>query len=189
MNRPVERNALRLIQDIVRQAMGKPRDAAAGGFSQRELTILFADLRGFSAIAAAQPPETLMRLLNRCFGAMVDIVARHSGTVDKFIGDAIMAIFDGDAAEPRAHARRAVMCAVEMQLAMNELRERHREENVPELYMGIGINTGAVMSGLIGSHAYRAHTIIGEEVNIASRIEALSLRGPTSVGRGARSVR
>src|SRR6185503_1434988 len=88
-----------------------------------------------------------------------------------------MVIFAGDQSTPRDHARRALLCAVEMQIAMNELRRLHREEVVPEMYLGIGISTGTVMAGLIGSDAYRAYTVIGEEVNLASRIEALSLRG------------
>src|SRR5207248_354112 len=150
---------------------------AGADFSRRDVTILFADLRGFSAIAAAYPAEAVIRLLNRCFGAMVDIIARHYGTVDKFMGDAIMVLFGGDPSAARDHARRGVLCAIEMQIAMNELRRQHRDENVPEMYMGIGISSGKVMAGLIGSDAYRAYTIIGEEVNVASRIEAFSLRG------------
>jgi adenylate cyclase len=198
MTRPLERNALRLIQDIVREATGSPlppeartrvesvlqnlaqgdRSAAVGhDFSQREVSILFADLRGFSAIAATHAIDVVVHLLNRCFGTMVDIIARHYGTVDKFMGDAIMVIFGGDPAKPHDHARRALLCAIEMQIAMDELRALHLQQNVPEMYMGIGISTGKVVSGLIGSDAYRAYTIIGEEVNIASRIEALSLRG------------
>ena len=197
MSRPLRRDAFRVIQDIVQEATGTPLPPearrrvekvleslakgdvtdAGQGFSPREVTILFADLRGFSAIAAGYAGEVVVKLLNRCFGRMVDIVARHYGTVDKFIGDAIMVIFGGDPAAPRDHARRALLCAVEMQIAMNELRQLHREEGVPELYMGIGISSGRVMAGLIGSEAYRAYTIIGEEVNVASRIEALSLRG------------
>src|SRR6185369_435092 len=146
-------------------------------FSQRELTVLFGDLRGFSALAAACPGAQLVRLLNRCFGAMVEIVDRHYGTIDKFMGDAIMVIFPGDPAAPRDHARRALLCAVEMQLAMHELRQQHQGENVPAMFMGIGISTGSVMAGLIGSDAYRAYTVIGEEVNLAARIESFSLRG------------
>ncbi|HEX9434236.1 MAG TPA: adenylate/guanylate cyclase domain-containing protein [Burkholderiales bacterium] len=198
MSRPLQRDALRIIQDIVREATGSALqaearrrlesvlkslaagdvpDSAGQGFSQREVTILFADLRGFSAIAASHPAEMVLGVLNRCFAAMVDIIERHYGTIDKFMGDAIMVIFTGDAAAPRDHARRALLCAVEMQIAMNELRRRHQEEGVPEMYLGIGMSTGHVMAGLIGSDAYRAYTVIGEEVNLASRIEALSLRG------------
>ena len=189
MSRPLRRDAVRVIQDIVREATGTPlppeararvekvleslaagdvAEAAGQGFSPREVTILFADLRGFSAIAAAYPGEVVVKLLNRCFATMVDLVARHYGTVDKFIGDAIMVIFGGDPAAPRDHARRALLCAVEMQVAMNELRALHRAEGVPELYMGIGISTGKVMAGLIGSETYRAYTIIGEEYYAAT---------------------
>ena len=195
---PLLRDALRLIQDIVREATGAPLqaearrrleavleslaagdvpDSAGQGFSQREVSILFADLRGFSAIASAYPTDVVLGVLNRCFSLMTEIIVRHYGTIDKFMGDAIMVIFSGDPAAPRDHARRALLCAVEMQIAMSELRDRHKDEEVPEMYMGIGVSTGNVMAGLIGSEAYRAFTVIGEEVNLASRIEALSLRG------------
>lgn len=191
------RDTLRLIQDIVIEAKGSPLDReavrrveavlerlAAGeiaspegaDYSQREATILFADLRGFSAIAAAYPTPLVLRVLSRCFGLMSEIIVRHYGTIDKFMGDAIMAVFHGHAS-PRDHAQRAVLAAVEMQIGMNELRQGHRDEGLPEIYIGIGISTGGVMSGLIGSDAYRAYTVIGEEVNTAARIEALSLRG------------
>ncbi len=198
MSRPLQRDALRVIQDIVTEATGAPLQGeaerrlesvlqalAAGDlpaplhspYSHREVTILFADLRGFSAIASSYPTEVVLGVLNRCFGMMTDIIVRHYGTIDKFMGDAIMAIFAGDPAVPRDHAQRALLCAVEMQIAMSELREQHKGEKVPEVYLGIGISTGKVMAGLIGSEAYRAHTVIGEEVNLAARIEAYSLRG------------
>jgi adenylate cyclase len=198
VSRPLQRDALRVIQDIVTEATGAPLQgeaerrlesvlqALAAGelpapahsqYSHREVTILFADLRGFSAIASSYPTEVVLGVLNRCFGMMTDIIVRHYGTIDKFMGDAIMAIFAGDPAVPRDHAQRALLCAVEMQIAMNDLRVQHKGEKVPEVFLGIGISTGKVMAGLIGSDAYRAHTVIGEEVNLASRIEALSLRG------------
>ena len=193
---PLQRDALRLIQDIVTEAKGSPLDreairrveAAIGAmssagpagpptYSERDATIVFADLRGFSAIAASQPAHRVLGVLNRCFAALADLVLRHYGTVDKFMGDAIMAVFHGDPASPSDHPRRAVLCAVEMQLAMEALRHVHAAEALPEMYLGIGLSTGNVMAGLIGSDAYRAYTVIGEEVNIASRIEALALRG------------
>jgi adenylate cyclase len=198
MSLSLERDALRAIQNIVRREKGTPLEresvkelerllatVAGGGaapagernYSQHDATIVFADLRGFSAIASTYPAEVVLRILDRCLGVMADIIVRHFGTVDKFMGDAIMAVFHGHAGEPRDHARRALLCAVEMQLAMYELRRQHRDEGMPELYMGVGINSGSVMAGLVGSDAYRAYTVIGEEVNLASRIEALSLRG------------
>jgi adenylate cyclase len=198
MNRPLVHDALRIIQDLVSSACGAPLqgeaerrlqsvleslaagDVAQGAgtaYSQREATILFADLRGFSAIAASYPADVVLNVLSRCFGLMTEIIVRHYGTIDKFMGDAIMVVFHGDHSSPRDHAQRALLCAVEMQIAMNELRHRHHEDKLPEIYIGIGISTGSVMAGLIGSQAYRAYTVIGEEVNLAARIEAFSLRG------------
>ena len=197
MTDPLLRDALRLVQDIVSEAKGSPLDGQAmrrleevlkrlaapearqadTGYSRREATILFADLRGFSAIAAAYPPDVVLGLLSSCFGTMTEIVVRHYGTIDKFMGDAIMVVFHAENPSPRDHAQRAVLCAVEMQLGMDELRKQHRRDSLPEVYLGIGISTGTVMAGLIGSDAYRAYTVIGEEVNLAARIEAFSMRG------------
>jgi len=191
-------DALRLIQDVVIQAKGSGLDQEAmrrveaalsrlaanqghapldSGFSQRDATVLFADLRGFSAISSAYPADIVLPVLGRCFALMTDIVLRHYGTIDKFMGDGLMVVFHGEQSSPRDHAQRALLCAVEMQIAMNELRQRHRDDRLPEIFIGIGINSGRVMAGLIGSDAYRAFTVIGEQVNLAARIEAFSLRG------------
>ena len=198
MTDPLLRDALRLIQDIVIEAKGSPLDregvrrleevlkalaapdslrAADTGYSRRQATILFADLRGFSAIAEKYPAEVVLGVLSSCFGLMTEIIVRHYGTIDKFMGDAIMVVFHGENPSPRDHVQRALLCAVEMQIAMVELRDQHRRDGLPEVYLGIGISTGTVMAGLIGSAAYRAYTVIGEEVNLAARIEAFSLRG------------
>jgi adenylate cyclase len=197
MTDPLLRDALRQIQDIVIGAKGSPLDREAvrrveevlagiavpnerqadTGYSRREATILFADLRGFSAIAAEYAPDVVLGVLSSCFGQMTEIIVRHYGTIDKFMGDAIMVVFHAENPSPRDHAQRAVLCAVEMQIGMVGLRAQHRQEGLPEVYLGIGISTGTVMAGLIGSDAYRAYTVIGEEVNLAARIEAFSLRG------------
>ena len=199
MNRPLQSDALRLIQDIVREAKGAPLDresvrrveavlravasgevsrtSSEAGYSSREATILFADLRGFSAIASAHSPEIVLGLLNSWLGAMAEIIVRHFGTIDKFMGDAVMVVFHGDPTMPHDHARRALLCAVEMQIAMNGLQNDYTGKATPGIYMGIGVNTGRVMTGLIGSNTYRVYTAIGDEVNLAARLEALSLRG------------
>ena len=195
---PLLRDAMRLIQDIVMEAKGSALDREAmrrveavlkrlagmdqpaapdPGFSQRDASVLFADLRGFSAISAAYPADVVLATLSRCFGLLTEIVLRHYGTIDKFLGDGIMVVFYGDNISSRDHAQRALLCAVEMQIAMNDLRPRHREDRLPEIYIGIGISSGKVMTGLIGSDAYRAFTAIGDHVNLAARIEAFSLRG------------
>jgi adenylate cyclase len=198
MSEPLLRDALRQIQDIVAETKGSRLDREAvrrveevlrqlaapdevgradTGYSQREVTILFADLRGFSALAERHTPEVVLGLLSSCFGALTEIIVRHYGTIDKFMGDGIMVVFHGEKPSPRDHAQRAVLCGVELQIAMKELRAQHRRDGLPEVFLGVGISTGTVMAGLIGSAAYRAYTVIGEEVNLAARIEAFSLRG------------
>jgi adenylate cyclase len=149
-----------------------PQDAA---FREREASMLFADLRGFSAITGAYPAYVVLGVLSRCFGLLADLVVKHGGAVDKYLGDGMMAVFYAD--QVADHARRAAHCAIEMQVAMEQVRQLHRRDELPEVYLGIGISSGTVMTGTIGSQAYRAYTIVGEDVNLASRLEALSLRG------------
>jgi adenylate cyclase len=138
-------------------------------------TILFADLRGFSQMAASYPAEVVLEALNRCFTRMVEVIVKNGGVIDKFMGDAIMAVFSGEAAAE--DARRALACAVDMQIAMDELNRENRRARLAELHMGIGLNSGKVISGRIGSDLYAVNTVIGEEVNLAARIQAFCLRG------------
>src|SRR3954468_19824777 len=156
------------------------RNVAAGaphgqdGFAYHELTILFADLRGFMSISDRYPPEVVLQALNRCLITMTEVVFAHEGTIDKFMGDSIMARFGG-APSGRDPAERAAACAVDLQIAMDALNLQQRHSALPEVYLGIGINTGPVLVGTLGSELYEAHTVIGEAVNLAARIEALSL--------------
>ena len=199
----IVQDAVRRIQDLISETMGQALPGVAGqrlenivqsvaasevcsegdAYSWREVTILLADLRGFAAIAESYPARVVLDTLNRCFATLTEVVVQHYGIIDKFMGDAIMVVFPGDPDAAHDHARRAVLCAVQMQIAMDELRQKHRAENVPEMYLGIGLNTGRVMTGLIGSDLYRAHTVIGDEVNLASRIEAFSLRGQVLISQ------
>jgi adenylate cyclase len=135
----------------------------------RHATILFADLRGFSAILGSSAPATVFEALNRWFVRMSEIAAAHGGAIDSFIGDAIMVLFDD--------ARRGVACAVDMQIEMGAINRAHREAGLPEMYLGVGINSGEVIYGVLGSALHSARTVIGEEVNLAARIEAFCLRG------------
>jgi adenylate cyclase len=156
--------------------------ATADNFLSREVTIVLADLRGFTAISESFPPTAVLELLNRYLGRMSEIIFRHEGAIDKFMGDSIMVLFGA----PNAHdddVQRALACAVEMQLAMEEINDDNKRRGMPELFMGIGINTGTVMAGLLGSELYSEYTVIGDEVNLASRIEAFSLRGQILISR------
>jgi adenylate cyclase len=162
-----------LLNDAVRNAVGLAREDT---FSAREVTVLLTDLRGFTSISETHPAPVLLDMLNRYLVKMSEIAIRHGGTIDKFMGDAIMVLFGA----PFSHAEdvtRAVTCAVEMQIALFEINTHHRANGMPELNMGIGINTGTVMAGMLGSDLYAEYTVIGDNVNLASRIEAYSLRG------------
>jgi adenylate cyclase len=191
------RPALRRIQEIIERETGRPpsqetcaelesilRQIPSGHlgeehkreFHHREVTIVLADLRGFTSIAAGHPAGVVIQLLNLCLSRMSEIIVAHQGTIDKFMGDSIMVLF-GAPTSREGDVERAVTCAVQMQLAMKALNEKHKADGLPELFMGIGINTGKVMAGLLGSEAYSEYTVIGDEVNLASRIEAFSLRG------------
>lgn len=142
----------------------------------QEVTVLMADLRGFTAISESLPAKTVLEALNRFLSRMCEIAVQNGGTIDKFLGDAIMVLFGA----PRCHvhdARHAVTCAVQMQIAMDEINRANASLKLPPVYMGAGINTGQVMAGTLGSTLYSEYTVIGDEVNIASRIEAFSLRG------------
>ena len=164
---------------IVRRALGTEEDALNHSFVRREVTILIADLRGFTSITASFPTETVITMLNRYLGKMNEVVFNHHGVVDKFMGDSVMVLF-GLTGERPDDVKRALTCAIEMQLAMDELNSQRAA--MPELFMGIGINTGVVMAGKFGSHFYSEYTVIGDEVNLASRIESFSLRGQVLIG-------
>ncbi|MFA6920905.1 MAG: adenylate/guanylate cyclase domain-containing protein [Gallionella sp.] len=170
---------------IVQYALGVSKEGDSvefrHSFVRREVTILIADLRGFTSITAALPTGTVIAMLNRCLGRMNEVVSRHHGVVDKFMGDSIMVLF-GVPDEHPDDVKRALTCSIDMQLAMVEINNQNREEGIPELFMGIGINTGSVMAGKLGSHFYSEYTVIGEEVNLASRIESFSLRGQILIG-------
>lgn len=177
---PLKHAAEAEMESIVQHARGTDVDDGISGsedsFVRREVTILLADLRGFTSITATLPAGMVITILNRCLGKMNEIVARHHGVIDKFMGDSIMVLFGVPVAQPD-DVQRALACAVEMQLAMGEINRHDRQQGMPELFMGIGINTGSVMAGKFGSNFYSEYTVIGDEVNLASRIEAFSLRG------------
>jgi adenylate cyclase len=141
-----------------------------------EATILIADIRGFTGLTETLPPETIIRLLNRYFTAMVELVHGHGGVVDKFMGDAVLAIF-GAPTRRDDHLMRALSCAVAMQQAMLELNQESQRLGEPNIFAGIAVNSGSVMAGSFGSRLHNEYTVIGDAVNLASRMEGYSLRG------------
>ena len=164
------------LAEIVDGALGGPGGSPEMAVVKREVTILVADLRGFIALTSSQPAGTIVTMLNLCLERMSEVIFRYQGSIDKFTGDSITVLF-GAYAERPDDVMRAMACAVEMQLAMRLLNDQYQRGRMPELYMGIGLNTGSVMVGRFGSEAFSQYTVIGNEVSLASRIESFSLRG------------
>lgn len=141
-----------------------------------EITIVLSDLRGFSVMTQGCTAPEVVDMLNRYFTRMCEIIYHWGGTVDKFMGDSVMALF-GAPVNRGKETEHAVCCAAEMQIAMDGFNKENQTLGMPNLYMGIGINTGRVVAGKIGSDLHSEFTVIGDEVNLASRIEAYTLRG------------
>lgn len=164
-----------LSDDIVENLLDQPEGLDLGG-SSRTVTIMMSDIRGFSTMSEKIPPEDVVRLLNHFLGAMTDIIQKHGGTIDEFIGDAILVIF-GAPNLLEDHADRAVACALEMQMAMEGVNENNIETGLPVIEMGIGINTGPVVVGNIGSEKRCKYAVVGRHVNMAARIESYTVGG------------
>ena len=175
-NRFIQRTFGRyLSEEVVASLLETPEGLALGG-EKREVTLLFADLRGFTAMADRYTPEQVVRLLNNYLGTMADIITAHQGTIDEFIGDAILALFGAPVARPD-DAERAAACAVAMQLAMEDVNAFNRREGLPEVKMGIAVNTGDVVVGNIGSQTRAKYGVVGTHVNLAGRIEGFTVGG------------
>jgi adenylate cyclase len=142
----------------------------------RRVTILLSDIRGFTALAETFSAMTVVEMLNRYFSCMTDVIVKYGGTIDKLMGDSIMVLFGAPEAKVD-DVECAIACSVEMQQMMSVFNEQNIASGLPELFMGIGINTGMVVAASLGSDHHREYTVIGDEVNLTSRIEAQSLRG------------
>jgi adenylate cyclase len=143
---------------------------------KRRATILMADLRGFTSLSERLPPEDVVAMINIYLETMTEIIQKYQGTIDEFIGDGILVIFGAPILRPD-DPRRAVACAVEMQLAMTSVNERNRQAGYPEVALGIGINTGEVVMGNIGSKKRIKYAVVGRAVNLTARIESYTVGG------------
>jgi adenylate cyclase len=139
----------------------------------REMTVLFSDVRGFTGIAEGLEPRELSRLMNAYLTPMTRVIHKHRGTIDKYMGDAIMAFWGAPVADPD-HARHAVLAALEMQDALRDLDRQFKARGWPEIKAGIGLNSGPMSVGNMGSAFRTAYTVLGDAVNLGSRLEGLT---------------
>ena len=159
-------------KDVYEQLVDNPDLARLGG-QRREMTVLFSDIRGFTTVSEKGQPEEIVAILNEYFTRMVEIVFEHKGTLDKFVGDMVMALFGAPLDDPN-HAEHAVDAALKMIRELNVLNRKWAAEGRPSLDIGIGISTGPMIAGNIGSEAIMSYTVIGDSVNLGARLESLN---------------
>lgn len=172
--------------EVVASLLASPEKLQLGG-EKRQVTILMSDLRGFTSVAERLAPEQVVTIINRYLGTMVDVILQYQGTINEFIGDAILVIF-GAPIWHEGHAQRAVACAVAMQLAMDSVNAENLQDGLPEVEMGIGVNTGEVVVGNIGSHKRTKYGIVGSPVNLTGRIESYTIGGQILVSETTRQA-
>jgi adenylate cyclase len=159
-------------RDVYEQLLANPEGAALGG-KRRVMTVLFSDVRGFTAMSEKSTPEEVVAQLNEYFSRMVDVLFAHHGTLDKFVGDMVMGLFGAPVDDPD-HAEHAVQAAVAMTRALDELNRNWAAAGRPILDIGIGISTGDMVAGNIGSESIMSYTVIGDTVNLGARLESLN---------------
>jgi len=162
-------------QEVVTKLLESEGALEMGG-EKRDVSLIMSDLRGFTAIIAEMDPEEVITFLNRYLSRMIAILLDYRAVIDEIVGDGILAFFG--APEPQEdHPARAVACALAMQAAMGEINAENEADGLPHLAMGIGVNTGSVVVGNIGSERRTKYSVVGSDVNFASRMEAFALAG------------
>jgi adenylate cyclase len=164
-----------MTDEVVEQLLDSPNGLKMGGESVM-VTIVMSDLRGFSAISEKLPPEAVVNMLNNYLLCMTDVIYKYSGIINDIIGDALLVVF-GAPVMRSDDADRAIACALDMQLAMEAVNLCNRQQGLPDLEMGIGINTGKVVVGNIGSDMRAKYAVVGSNVNLAARVESYTVGG------------
>ena len=175
-----------LTDDVVETILDSPGGLSLGG-ERREITIMMADIRGFTSISSRLDATEVVTLVNNFLAKMTEVIIRHGGIIDEFIGDAILALF-GAPRPLQDHAQKAVACAIEMQLLMDEVNELNEQAGLPRVSAGIGINTGEVVVGNIGSDKRLKYGVVGHNVNFTSRIESYTSGGEVLVSGRTREL-
>ena len=168
-------------REVVEEVLKDPEHAMLTG-ERREATVLFCDIRGFTSLSERLTPEQVVSLLNEFYTLMIETVFKHDGTLDKFLGDAVMAVFGAPIAHPD-HAARAVMTALDMRRAIGELGARRRAAGLDAFEVGIGVALGEVVAGTVGTEERMEYTVIGDSVNVASRLQDRARPGSILLSR------
>jgi len=164
-----------ITDEIVSNLLENPEGLKLGG-ERRKITILVSDIRGFTASSERLPPEEVVRIINLYLGYMTDVITQYQGTIDEFMGDGILVLFGAPTVREN-DADRAVACAIAMQQTMPFVNEKMQELGLPNLEMGIGINTGEVVVGNIGSEKRSKYGVVGDQVNLTYRVEGYTVGG------------
>jgi adenylate cyclase len=158
--------------ELVDEMAKNPEQFSMEGES-REMTVLFTDVRGFTSISEGLDPKALSQLMNEFLTPLTEVIYKHRGTIDKYMGDCIMAFWGAPVRNPE-HARYGVLAALEMQQKLKSLQPEFRAKNWPEVRIGVGLNTGRMSVGNMGSRIRLAYTVMGDAVNLASRLEGIT---------------
>ena len=177
----------RYVSEEVAESLLRAPEALDLGGEEREATILMSDLRGFTAMASRLTPHEVIEVLNLYLETMVEVIGRYQGTIDEIIGDAILVIFGAPVAASD-HAEKGVACGLAMQLAMADVNQRLLAKGASELEMGIGVHTGRVIVGNIGSLRRTKYAAVGANVNVAGRIESFTIGGQVLVSEDTRKM-
>ena len=169
-----------LSQQVMEQVLSDT-DLRSLRSARREVTVCFADIRNFTAFAERHAPEEVVDVLNEYFDLMVHVLFEHQGTLDKFLGDGLLALF-GTPLEQAEHRQHAVQAALDIQRATSALNTARRGRGQPTLHIGIGINSGEAIVGNIGSEKRMEYTVIGDMVNVAQRLQAQADGGEVLIG-------
>lgn len=176
-----------LVEPSVADYLLKNPDLLKQDGVRKTVTIMFADLRGFTKLCEVIAPEQLIGMLRDCFGKLISIVRANGGTIDKLVGDSMMVVW-GNPVPLENHAEKAVETAIEMQAMMDSLKKKWQQKLGVDIMLGIGINTDEVVAGTIGSEEFCDYTVLGCGVNLASRLESICPGGLIYVSKKTHSI-
>jgi adenylate cyclase len=168
-----------LSPSVMEEIVRRPELLRLGG-EKREMTVLFSDIRGFTSFSEQLDPQELVTLLNEYLTAMTNVIYKHDGVLDKYMGDAIMAFWNGPVSQPD-HAKRGCLAALDMLEVLHSLHDRWKDRGIPSLNMGVGLNTGPMSVGNMGSDTRFDYTVMGDAVNLGSRLEGTNKEYGTNI--------